>query len=108
MHYHGVDNDPKQHLGYAMGMMQGAFLLGAALGPLAGGPFIEAYECQCNFPRVWCDGRRSRFRCPTLGERGVYQEPAGEGRRISLRWQQDGLWLIRNACSSSSPFLLRL
>jgi DHA1 family multidrug resistance protein-like MFS transporter len=34
---------PKQHLGYAMGMMQGAFLLGAALGPLMGGPFIEAY-----------------------------------------------------------------
>jgi len=34
---------PKKHLGYAMGMMQGAFLLGAALGPLMGGPFIEAY-----------------------------------------------------------------
>jgi MFS transporter, DHA1 family, multidrug resistance protein len=34
---------PKQHLSYAMGMMQGAFLLGAALGPLMGGPFIEAY-----------------------------------------------------------------
>ncbi len=34
---------PKKHLSYAMGMMQGAFLLGAALGPLVGGPFIEAY-----------------------------------------------------------------
>ncbi len=34
---------PKQHLGFAMGMMQGAFLLGAALGPLMGGPFIEAF-----------------------------------------------------------------
>ncbi|MEC8646175.1 MAG: MFS transporter [Candidatus Latescibacterota bacterium] len=40
---------PKQHLGYAMGMMQGAFLLGAALGPLAGGPFIEAYGYQAIF-----------------------------------------------------------
>ena len=27
---------PKRHLGFAMGMMQGAFLLGAALGPLMG------------------------------------------------------------------------
>lgn len=40
---------PKQHLGYAMGMMQGAFLLGAALGPLAGGPFIEAYGYEAIF-----------------------------------------------------------
>lgn len=40
---------PKQHLGYAMGMMQGAFLLGAALGPLAGGPFIEAYGYHASF-----------------------------------------------------------
>ncbi len=40
---------PKQHLGYAMGMMQGAFLLGAAVGPMAGGPFIEAYGYHASF-----------------------------------------------------------
>jgi DHA1 family multidrug resistance protein-like MFS transporter len=34
---------PKQHLGYALGMMQGTFLLGASLGPLLGGPFIEHF-----------------------------------------------------------------
>ena len=40
---------PKSHLGFAMGMMQGAFLLGAALGPLMGGPFIEIYGYKACF-----------------------------------------------------------
>ena len=40
---------PKRHLGFAMGMMQGAFLLGAALGPLMGGPFIENYGYKACF-----------------------------------------------------------
>lgn len=40
---------PKPHLGFAMGMMQGAFLLGAALGPLMGGPFIENYGYKACF-----------------------------------------------------------
>ena len=40
---------PKSHLGFAMGMMQGAFLLGAALGPLMGGPFIENYGYKACF-----------------------------------------------------------
>jgi len=34
---------PRQHLGYALGMMQGAFMLGASVGPLVGGPFIESF-----------------------------------------------------------------
>jgi DHA1 family multidrug resistance protein-like MFS transporter len=34
---------PKQHLGFALGMMQGTFMLGASLGPLLGGPFIEHF-----------------------------------------------------------------
>jgi len=34
---------PRQHLGYALGMMQGAFMLGASVGPLVGGPFIERF-----------------------------------------------------------------
>ena len=34
---------PKQHLGYALGLMQGTFMLGASLGPLLGGPFIEHF-----------------------------------------------------------------
>ena len=39
---------PKQHLGFALGLMQGTFMLGASLGPLLGGPFIEHfgyYDC---------------------------------------------------------------
>tara|TARA_B100001250_G_scaffold155734_1_gene133835 strand:- start:2824 stop:4044 length:1221 start_codon:yes stop_codon:yes gene_type:complete len=40
---------PKSHLGFAMGMMQGAFLLGAALGPLMGGPFIAIYGYKACF-----------------------------------------------------------
>jgi DHA1 family multidrug resistance protein-like MFS transporter len=39
---------PKSELGYAMGLMQAAFMLGASLGPLAGGPMIEHwgfYNC---------------------------------------------------------------
>ena len=34
---------PKQHLGFALGLMQGTFMLGASLGPLFGGPFIEKF-----------------------------------------------------------------
>ena len=34
---------PKQHLGFALGLMQGTFMLGASLGPLLGGPFIEKF-----------------------------------------------------------------
>ena len=34
---------PKQHLGFALGLMQGTFMLGASLGPLLGGPFIEHF-----------------------------------------------------------------
>ena len=32
---------PKPHLGYTLGMMQGAFMLGTSLGPLFGGPLID-------------------------------------------------------------------
>lgn len=34
---------PKQHVGYALGLMAGAFMLGAAVGPLFGGPLIAAF-----------------------------------------------------------------
>lgn len=34
---------PRQHLGFALGLMQGAFMLGASVGPLLGGPLIEAF-----------------------------------------------------------------
>ena len=34
---------PRQHLGYALGMMQGAVMLGAAVGPLIGGELIEGF-----------------------------------------------------------------
>lgn len=34
---------PRQHLGYALGMMQGAVMLGVSLGPLLGSPVIEFY-----------------------------------------------------------------
>ena len=37
---------PKQHLGYALGMMTGGFMLGGSLGPLIGGPFIEHFGYQ--------------------------------------------------------------
>ncbi|MBT3343632.1 MAG: MFS transporter [Gemmatimonadetes bacterium] len=33
---------PRSHLGYALGLMQGAFMLGASVGPLLGGPLIES------------------------------------------------------------------
>ena len=32
---------PRSRLGYTLGMMQGAFMLGTSLGPLVGGPFID-------------------------------------------------------------------
>ncbi len=32
---------PKSRLGFTLGMMQGAFMLGTSLGPLVGGPFID-------------------------------------------------------------------
>jgi DHA1 family multidrug resistance protein-like MFS transporter len=34
---------PRAHLGYALGLMQGAFMLGASVGPLLGGPLIERF-----------------------------------------------------------------
>lgn len=34
---------PRQHLGFALGLMQGAFMLGASVGPLLGGPLIESF-----------------------------------------------------------------
>lgn len=34
---------PRPHLGFALGMMQGAFMFGAALGPLMGGPLISRF-----------------------------------------------------------------
>jgi DHA1 family multidrug resistance protein-like MFS transporter len=34
---------PRPHLGFALGMMQGAFMLGASVGPLVGGPFIDHF-----------------------------------------------------------------
>ena len=37
---------PKQHLGYALGMMTGGFMLGGSLGPLIGGPFIQRFGYQ--------------------------------------------------------------
>ena len=40
---------PRQHLGYALGMMQGAVMLGVSLGPLIGGPFIERFGYQTCF-----------------------------------------------------------
>jgi MFS transporter, DHA1 family, multidrug resistance protein len=32
---------PRQHLGYALGLMQGAVMLGSSVGPFIGGPLIE-------------------------------------------------------------------
>lgn len=40
---------PRQHLGYALGLMQGAVMLGSSLGPLVGGPFIERFGYQSCF-----------------------------------------------------------
>ncbi|MEW6751702.1 MAG: MFS transporter [Candidatus Latescibacterota bacterium] len=37
---------PPQHLGYALGLMQGAVLVGNSIGPLFGGPLIERYGYQ--------------------------------------------------------------
>ena len=34
---------PRSHVGYALGLMQGAFMLGASVGPLLGGPLIEQF-----------------------------------------------------------------
>jgi len=34
---------PREHLGFALGMMQGAFMFGAAVGPIVGGPLITAF-----------------------------------------------------------------
>ena len=34
---------PTPHLSFALGMMQGAFMLGASVGPLIGGPFIDRF-----------------------------------------------------------------
>lgn len=34
---------PRSHLAFALGLMQGAFMLGASVGPLIGGPMIEAF-----------------------------------------------------------------
>ena len=34
---------PRAHLGFALGLMQGAFMLGASVGPLIGGPMIELF-----------------------------------------------------------------
>ncbi|MDA0336598.1 MAG: MFS transporter [bacterium] len=34
---------PRTHLGFALGLMQGAFMLGASVGPLIGGPLIDAF-----------------------------------------------------------------
>ncbi len=40
---------PRQHLGYALGLMQGAVMLGTSLGPLVGAPFIERYGYESCF-----------------------------------------------------------
>ncbi len=34
---------PRAHLGFALGLMQGAFMLGASVGPLVGGPMIQVF-----------------------------------------------------------------
>ncbi len=34
---------PRRHLGYALGLMQGAVMLGGSLGPFLGGPLIERH-----------------------------------------------------------------
>jgi DHA1 family multidrug resistance protein-like MFS transporter len=34
---------PSPHLSFALGLMQGAFMLGASMGPLIGGPFIDRF-----------------------------------------------------------------
>ncbi|MSR84815.1 MAG: MFS transporter [Candidatus Latescibacteria bacterium] len=34
---------PSPHLSFALGLMQGAFMLGASVGPLIGGPFIDRF-----------------------------------------------------------------
>jgi MFS transporter, DHA1 family, multidrug resistance protein len=39
---------PRRHLGFALGMMQGAFMLGASVGPLIGGPFIRQWGYQAS------------------------------------------------------------
>ncbi|HCL28184.1 MAG TPA: MFS transporter [Candidatus Latescibacteria bacterium] len=45
---------PRQHLGFALGLMQGAFMLGASVGPLLGGPVIEAFGYKACF--MWAGG----------------------------------------------------
>ncbi len=40
---------PRSELGYAMGLMQAAIMLGASLGPLIGGPLIEKWGFQSCF-----------------------------------------------------------
>ena len=40
---------PKPHLGFALGMMQGAFMLGASLGPWIGGGAIEYFGYRSSF-----------------------------------------------------------
>jgi DHA1 family multidrug resistance protein-like MFS transporter len=40
---------PRSHVGFALGLMQGAFMLGASVGPLLGGPLIEQFGYQTCF-----------------------------------------------------------
>jgi DHA1 family multidrug resistance protein-like MFS transporter len=40
---------PRRHQGFALGMMQGAFMLGASVGPFIGGPSIEYMGYQNSF-----------------------------------------------------------
>ncbi len=40
---------PRKHLGFALGLMQGAFMLGASVGPLIGGPLIDAFGYKACF-----------------------------------------------------------
>lgn len=40
---------PRAHLGFALGMMQGAFMFGAAVGPIIGGPLIAEFGYRACF-----------------------------------------------------------
>lgn len=93
---------PRANLGFALGMMQGAFMFGAAVGPIIGGPLIAAYGYRACFVvsgiLVLVAGVAVQ-----LFVREEFQLVAGEEKSKGRGIVRDALELLRNV-----PFRLVL
>jgi len=93
---------PRAHLGFALGMMTGAFMFGAAVGPIIGGPLIAEFGYRACFVvsgvLVLTAGVAVQLFVREQFQRAAVQEDeAGEG------FVREALALLRNA-----PFRLVL